>query len=302
MPTQQTSARRVFVTGASGFIGSAIVRVLLDGGYEVTGLARSETSADDLRRRGLGVHRGDVTDPESLAAGARAADAVIHTAFIHDFSDYVENTKTDERAVLAIAEALEGTGKPFVATSGAGVSGVTGRPATEEDPASPQIPRGRSEAALPAADRGVRTSVVRLPPSVHGPGDTAFVPTLIQIAREKGVAAYVGDGANRWSAVHRLDAARLFRLALETAAPGTVLHGVAEEGIPFREIAETIGEQLGVPTRSISPDEAPAHFGWMADFAQMDGPASSALTREWTGWEPREAGLLADLRDGVYAS
>ena len=299
-PTAPTTPQRIFVTGATGFIGSAIVQELLDNGHEVVGFARSDASAERLRALGVGVHRGDVTDLDRLAAGARAADGVVHTAFIHDFADYLENTRIDERAVLAIAGALEGTGKPFVATSGTGVGSVSGRPATEEDAASPEAPRGRSEAALSFAARGVRTSVVRLPPTVHGAGDAAFVPALIGIARAAGVSAYVGAGQNRWPAVHRLDAARLFRLALTEAKPGTVLHGVAEEGLPFRRIAEAIGEGLGVPVRSVSVDDAAAHFGWMSPFAQMNSPASSTLTQTWTGWAPREADLLTDLLEGGY--
>lgn len=286
---------RVFVTGATGFIGSAVVRGLLADGHEVIGLARSERSADALRVLGVSVHRGDVTDPGSLASGARRADGVVHTAFVHDFLTYVANTETDKRAVLAIAEALAGTDKPFVATSATVTPGVSGRAATEDDPASPDVPRSRSEAALSFSGRGVRTSVVRLPPSVHGEGDTAFVPALIGIARAAGVSAYVGDGMNRWPAVHREDAARLFRLALLEAETGSVLHGVAEEGIPFREIAVAIGEALRVPARSVSPAEANDHFGWLAPFAQHDGPTSSALTRERLGWEPRAIGLLEDL-------
>lgn len=297
--TSSSAPARVFVTGATGYIGSAIARGLLDDGYAVLGLARSDAAAETLRQRGIGVHRGDVTDPDSLAAGARAAaGGVIHTAFIHDFSTYAENTKTDERAVMAIAEALVGTGKPFVATSGTTVL-APGRLGTETDAPDPDHPgsaRARSEAGLAFADRGVRASVVRLPPSVHGKGDTAFVPALIGIAREAGFAAYIGDGANRWPAVHRDDAARLFRVACERAEAGSVLHGVAEEGVPLRRIAEAIGEVLGVPARSIAPGEAADHFGWLAPFAQSDGPVSSALTRERLGWRPRQIGLLADLR------
>ncbi|MEM1041965.1 MAG: SDR family oxidoreductase [Bacteroidota bacterium] len=308
MPTQETTSAiptaRVFVTGATGFIGSAITRRLLDDGYEVTGLARSDAAAETLRQRGIGVHRGDLTDPASLAAGARAADGVIHTAFIHDFSRYEENNRIDRRAVEAIADALEGSGKPFVATSATTVL-APGRLGTEEDAPDPNNPgsvRAASEAALPAARRGVRASVVRLPPSVHGPGDTAFVPALIEAARQTGVSAFVGEGENRWPAVHRLDAARLFRLAFEKAEPGTVLHGVAEEGIPMRRIAEVIGEGLGVPVRAIPASEAPSHFGWLAGFVQIDNPISSALTREWAGWQPQEADLLTDVRENGYFS
>ena len=289
---------RILVTGATGYLGSAIVRGLLSDGHEVVGLARSDASAAALRERGVGVHRGDATDPDSLAAGARLADGVVHTAFIHDFSTYAENTAVDEHAVVAIAEALEGTGKPFVATSATTVL-TQGQVGTEDDDPNPDNPgsiRARSEAGLSLADRGVRASVVRLPPSVHGPGDAAFVPALIGIARDKGVSAYVGDGESRWPAVHREDAARLFRLALERGEAGAVYHGVAEEGVPFREIAEAVGDVVGVPTRSVTPGEAAGHFGWLAPFVQSDGPASSAATRERLGWEPQEVGLLDDVR------
>ena len=307
MPTQENpssnTTARVFVTGATGYIGSAITRGLLDDGYEVLGLARSDAAAEKLRQRGISVHRGDLTDPGSLAAGVRAADGVIHTAFIHDFSEYAENTKTDERAVTAIAEALAGTGKPFVATSGTTVlaPGRRGAETDAPDPDNPGSARARSEAGLAFSNRGVRVSVVRLPPSVHSADDTAFVPALIGIAREAGFAAYVGDGANRWPAVHRNDAARLFRLAYERAEAGSVFHGVAEEGVPFHRIAETIAETLGVPARSIEPDEAADHFGWLAPFAQSDVPVSSALTREQLGWRPCEIDLLADLRQNYVA-
>jgi len=296
---------RVFVTGATGFIGSAIVRELMAAGHEVLGLARSDEAAGKLARAGAGAHRGELSDTGSLAAGARACDGVVHAAFIHDFSKYQENAETDRRALEAMAGALEGSGKPLVATSGTTVL-APGRTGTEGDAPSPDSPgytRAASEAFLAAAaGRGVRASVVRLPPSVHGAGDRAFVPALIGIAREKGVAAYVGDGANRWPAVHRLDAARLFRLALEEAAPGARLHGAAEEGIPMRAIAETIGEGLRLPVRGVAADEAEAHFGWLGMFVQIDGPASSALTRDVLGWRPQEAGLLADMRESGYFS
>ena len=292
----------VFVTGATGFIGSAVVRELQEAGHGVLGLARSDASAAELELRDVEVHRGDVTDVESLAAGARSADGVVHTAFIHDFSAYEENTRVDRRAVEALAAALEGTGKPFVATSGTSVL-TPGRFGTEDDapdPASPGSPRARSEAALPFSERGVRTSVIRLPPTVHGRGDTAFIPAVVGIARRTGVSAYVGDGTNRWPAVHRLDAARLFRLALEGAEPGSRLHGVAEEGVPLREVAEAVGAGLRVPTQSVSPDEAADHFGWLGGFLAVDNPTSSAITRERLGWSPQEAGLIADLRGGSY--
>ncbi len=295
---------KVFVTGATGYIGAAIVQELQAAGHDVLGLARSDDSAAELERRGVAVHRGDVTDVESLAAGARAADGVIHTAFIHDFSRYVENTRVDERAVEAMAAALERTDKPFVATSGTTVL-TPGRLGTEDaapDPASPGFARARSEAALPWAERGVRASVVRLPPTVHGPGDTAFVPALVGTARRTGVSVVIGDGEARWPAVHRLDAARLFRLALERAEPGSRFHGVAEEGVPLREVAHAIGAGLGVPVRSVTPDEAADHFGFLSGFLALDNPTSSAITRAALGWEPTERGLIADIREAGYVS
>jgi nucleoside-diphosphate-sugar epimerase len=295
---------RVFLTGATGFIGEAIVRELLMARHQVLGLARSDASAEALTRLGIEAHRGDLSDTRSLAAGARACEGVIHTAFNHDWSTTREAAaETDRRAVESLAGALEGSDKPFVVTSGTALL-APGRTGTEEDaPVSAAIPRAASEAAvLAAAGRGVRASVVRLPPSVHGAGDHGFVPMLIDIARRKGISAFVGDGANRWPAVHRLDAARLFRLALEKAAPGTRLHGVAEEGVPMRAIAEVIGERLGVPVRSLAEDEAQAHFDWFARFVAIDNPTSSALTREALGWSPKESGLLMDMKESGYFS
>ena len=293
---------RVFVTGATGFIGSAIVRELLTAGHAVLGLARNDAAAESLAQSGVEAHRGELSDTGSLAAGASASDGVIHTAFIHDWSIAREvAAEADRQAVEALAGALEGSGRPLVITSGTALL-APGRLATEEAaPVSAATPRAASEAAvLAAAGRGVRASVVRLPPSVHGTGDHGFVPMLIDAARRTGVAAFVGDGANRWPAVHRLDAARLFRLALEQAAPGARLHGVAEEGVPMREIAQTIGTGLGVPVRSLTADEARAHFDWFAHFVAIDNPTSSARTRSSLGWSPQEAELLADMRDGGY--
>ena len=293
---------RVFVTGATGFIGSAVVQDLIGEGHQVLGLARSDAAAQTLAGLGVEAHRGDLSDPESLAAGARACDGVIHTAFDHDFSRYEANAQNDRRVLAAMADALEGSNRPLVATSGTAVL-AAGRVGAEND-APPTEGLGRiramSEDVLAAVERGVRVSVVRLPHSVHGRGDHAFVPTLIEIARRTGVAAYVGDGANRWPAVHRLDAARLFRLALEKAAPGARFHGVADEGVPMRAIAETIGEALGLPVRSVDAADAPAHFGWLAPFVGRDGPSSSAITRETLGWVPREVDLLTDMREGGY--
>jgi nucleoside-diphosphate-sugar epimerase len=295
---------RVFVTGATGFIGTAVVRELLAAGHQVLALARSDAAADNLARAGVGVHRGELSDTDSLAAGARACDGVIHTAFIHDFAQYEANAATDQRALDAMARALEGSDKPLVATSGTTVL-APGHVGTENDPPAPtglgRI-RAVSETVLTAAARGVRVSVVRLPPSVHDRGDHGFVPALIDIARRTGVAAFVGDGTNRWPAVHRLDAARLFRLALEKAAAGSRLHGVGEEGIAMRAIAEAIGHGLGVPVRSLGDDEAASHFGWLAPFVALDNPISAALSSKSLAWVPKETGLLADMRDGGYFS
>lgn len=293
---------KVFVTGATGFIGTAVVRELLTAGHQVLGLVRSDKAAAALAQRGVEAHRGDLSDLDSLAAGARACDGVIHTAFIHDFSQYEANAQTDRRALEALARALEGTNKPLVATSATTVL-APGRIGTEADaPALDGLGciRAASEVVLGAAERGVRVSVVRLPPSVHDQGDRGFVPALIEVARRTGIAAYVGDGDNRWPAVHRLDAAYLFRLALDNATPGNRLHGVGEEGIPMRSIAEAIGQGLGLPVRSLSVDDAAAHFGWLSLFVAADNPTSSALTRDSLGWWPQRPGLLADMRDSGY--
>ncbi|MGF6771511.1 nucleoside-diphosphate-sugar epimerase [Paraburkholderia sp. GAS199] len=293
---------RVFVTGATGFIGQAIVHELGSAGHTVLGLARNDAAADALTRAGIEVHRGELSDTASLAAAARVCDGVIHTAFIHDFSAFQASVETDRLAVAALAEALNASGKPLVITSGTALLGH-GRDgtATEHDAAISGAPRSASEEiVLAAAGRGVRSSVVRLAPSVHDAGDYGFVPRLIDIARRTGFAAYIGDGENRWPAVHRLDAARLYRLAVEKAPAGSRLHGTGEAGIPMRQIAETIGAGLGLPTRSLTEDQAAAHFEWLARFVAIDNPTSSALTRESLGWQPREKGLLADMREGDY--
>jgi nucleoside-diphosphate-sugar epimerase len=293
---------RVFVTGATGFIGTAVVQELLSAGHQVLGLARSDTGAAALAQRGVEVHRGELSDLDSLAAGAQSCDGVIHTAFIHDFSQYEANAQTDQRALEVLASALEGTDKPLVATSATTVL-APGHIGTEtEAPALEGIGRIRaaSEVVLSAAERGVRVSVIRLPPSVHDRGDHGFVPALIDVARRTGIAAYVGNGDNRWPAVHRLDAAHLYRLALESATPGSRLHGVGEEGIPMRLIAETISAGLGIPLRSLSVDDAAAHFGWLSLFVAADNTTSSALTRQALGWLPQQPGLLADMRSSGY--
>ncbi|MFC7264380.1 SDR family oxidoreductase [Streptomyces lutosisoli] len=290
---------RVFVTGATGFIGSAVVRELLGAGHQVVGLARSEKAAASLEAAGAEVHRGALDDLDSLRAGAAAADGVIHTAFIHDdFTDYAGAARTDLRAIETLGEALVGSGRPFVVTSG--TAGLV----TEEDEhesTSPAAARLPSEvAALSLATRGVRVSVVRLPPSVHGEDDHGFVPQIIAVARAKGVSAYPGEGSNRWAAVHRLDAARLFRLALETAPAGARLHAIGDEGVPVRDIADVIGRHLKLPVTAISPEEAPGHFGWPGAFFARDVPASSALTQKRMGWRPERPALIPDLEEGHY--
>jgi nucleoside-diphosphate-sugar epimerase len=297
---------RVFITGASGHIGSPLVAELLRAGHEVTGLARSDQSAAALAAAGADVQRGDLDDTDGLAKAAADADGVVHLAFKHEAmraGDHASAADADLLAVQRFGEVLAGTGKPLVVTSGTLLLALAGlgRTGTEADtmPGGPRIDSENTTIEL--AGRGVRSSVVRLPPTVHSSLDHhGFVPSLISIAREKGTAAYVGDGASRWPAVHTLDAAHLYRLALESAPAGTRLHAVGDEGVPFRQIAEAIGRHLGVPVVSIAPDQADAHFGFLGMLVQLDNPTSSERTRELLGWTPAHPGLIDDLDEGHY--
>jgi nucleoside-diphosphate-sugar epimerase len=298
---------RVLVTGASGHIGSAVVPELLSAGHEVVGLARSDASAAALEAAGAEVRRGDLDDLDGLRDAAAAADGVIHLAFRHDAmqsGDFAGAIASDLAAIQAIGDALAGSGKPFVSTSGTLMltfAGLDGRAGTEDDAAEagPRIDAENYVVSL--ADRGVRSSVVRLPPLVHSSLDAhGFGPTLIGIAREQGRAGYPGDGANRWPAVHTLDAAVAYRLALESAPAGTRLHVVGDEGVPFRDIAAAIGDQLDLPAQSIAPEDAEAYFAFLAPFVGLDNLVASARTREVLGWEPTHAGLLDDLAEGHY--
>ena len=286
---------RVFVTGATGFVGSAVVKELIDAGHQVLGLARSDAGAKSLLKVGAAVHRGSLEDLESLRTGAAAADGVIHTAFNHDFSNYGPAAEADRRAIETLGGALAGSDRPLIVTSGTLLAQRQGPLATEEDAHDPNFPRKSEDAALALAAHGVRASVLRLPPSVHGNGDDGFVPRLIGVAREKGVSAFVGDGLNRWPAVHRFDAANLYKLILEKGSAGATYHGVADEGVPTREIAEAIARGLHLPVVGKSSEEAADHFGWIARFFGIDAPASSALTRQRLGWRPTGPGLIADL-------
>ncbi len=298
---------RIFVTGASGWIGSAVVPELLDAGHQVVGLARSDASAAALTSAGAEVVRGTVDDLDVLESAAAASDGVIHLAFKHDIAfsgDFQGAAEADRRAVDTLGDALAGTDRPFVIASGVG--GLRpGHVATERDmptiDGSPiSIRSATAQAVLALAPRGVRASVVRLSPTCHGDGDNGFMATLVGIARATGVSGYIGDGVNRWPAVHRLDAARLFRLAVEKAPAGSVLHGVAEEGVAIRDVAEVIGRHLDVPVASVAPEAAAEHFAWLGAFLGLDTPASSALTGELLDWRPTHPGLLEDLDKGHY--
>jgi len=300
---------RVFVTGASGHIGSAVVPELLQAGHQIVGLARSDTSAAALAAAGAEVHRGDLDDLDGLREAAQTADGVIHLAFRHDLmrtGDFPAAVAADLAATEALASVLDGTGKPFVTTSGTlmlSFAGITGRPGTEADfaPGGPRVDAENFVIGL--AGRGVRSSIVRLPPIVHSSLDHhGFVHVLTDIARQAGVSGYVGDGANRWPSVHTLDAARVYRLALEDAPAGTRLHAVADEGIPFRDIAAAIGRGLGVPTASIAASQAAERFAFLGGFVGVDNPVSSEMTRKVLGWEPAHPGLIEDLAHGHYFS
>jgi nucleoside-diphosphate-sugar epimerase len=293
---------KVFITGATGFVGSAIVQEFMNAGHQVLGLARSAASADKLIAAGAEVFYGDLEDRESLRRGAAAADGVIHAGFIHDFNRFSEVCEVDRLAIEAIGEALVGTNKPFLVTSGTALVSP-GRLATEDiiPPFNPSFPRASEVAADTVAAMGVRVSVVRLSPSVHGEGDLhGFVPMLINIAREKGVSAYIETGMNRWNGVHILDAASLYRQALEHAVSGVRFHAVGEEEIIFSTLAETIAKQLNIPLVSIPAEQAAAHFGWFTHFAELDIPASSQLTQQRLNWQPNHQTLLADLKNDVY--
>jgi nucleoside-diphosphate-sugar epimerase len=292
---------RIFVTGATGFIGSAIIPELINAGHQVLGLTRSEAGAQSLKAAGAEVHRGDLEDLESLRSGAAKSEGVIHCAFNHDFSKFVENCEMDRRAIEAMGDVLAGSYRPLVITSTTGMgNAVPGQPATEDhfDP-NHAIPRKSEVAGASVAERGVNVSAVRLP-QVHNTVKQGLITYAIQLARQKGVSAYVGDGLNRWPAAHVLDVAHLYRLALEKHEAGSRYNAVAEEGVSMREIAEVIGRGLKLPVVSLTPEEAPAHFGWLAMFAGFDMPASSALTQRRLGWRPTGPGLISDLEQMRY--
>jgi len=293
---------RVFVTGATGFVGTAIVQELINNGHQVLGLARSDASAQKLIDAGAEVHRGDLEDLDSLRSGAAAVDGIIHAGFIHDFARFAEVCKIDQTAIETIGEVLAGSNRPFIVTSGTALVSP-GKLATEDirSPFNPAWPRASEQTADAVTALGVRTAAIRLSPSVHGEEDKhGFIPILVNIAREKGVSAYVGDGLNRWNAVHRLDAARLYRLALENTTSGARFHAAAEEAITVKTIAEAIGQQLNIPVVSIAAEAAAEHFGWFSHMAAIDCPASSKWTQEQLNWKPLHATLLTDIENGIY--
>ena len=290
---------RIFVTGATGFIGIPVVQELIAAGHKVLGMARSDGGAKSLEAIGADVHRGSIEDLESLKAGTAAADAVIHLAFIHDFSKFQENCEKDQRAIETLGSVLAGSKRPFIVTAGTGGLAAPGQVVTEDLDAPHDSPFPRVSEQVVLALKGVDASVMRLP-QVHDTFRQGLVTYLIALAREKGLSAYVGDGSNRWAAGHVSDAARLYRLALEKGQPGAKYHAVGEEGVPMRDIAETIGRGLKVPVASLSPEEAQAHFGWLGIFAGMDLPASSAQTQKRLGWRPTGPGLIADLEQMRY--
>lgn len=284
---------RVFVTGAAGFIGSAVVNELLANGHSVLGLARSDANAEKLKAAGAEVHRGSMEDMSTLTSGAAASDGVIHCAFNHDFSKFAANAEQDRQALEEMSKVLEGSNKPIISTSGL-LGLAPGAVGTEAMAASTHSPR-RSEDVLKAAERGVRAMTIRLPPNTHEGVNGGFAPLIMAAAQAKGVSAYIGDGANRWPAAHRLDAAKLFRLALEKGTAGARYHAVGEDGIPFKTIAEAVGKKFGLPVKSITPAEAREHFGFLAMFAGIDSPVSAQWTRDQLGWAPQHAGLIADI-------
>lgn len=299
-----TTPMRVFVTGATGWIGTAVVTELLAAGHRVLGMAHSDAGADKLRARGVDVHRADLREPASLVDAVRATDATIHLAFHMDFSDFAGINQIDREAITAMLDALAGTDKPFVGTNGTLIVAHPGKIAVESDADPVDTPlavRAQAERlVVDAASRGIRTSVIRLAPTVHGAGDKGFIAMLIGLAREKQLAGYLGDGTQHWPAVHRNDAARLYRLAVENALPGTVLHGVAEQGVMMRTVAETIGEGIGVPATSVSAADAQAHFGWMQMVVGLDNQASNRATRELLDWTPTEPCLVDDMRASYF--
>ncbi len=301
-PGPKERVMRIFLTGANGWIGSIIARDLVAAGHDVTGLVRSKEKGEALAAVGVEPLIGDLGDLEAIRRGARDADGIVHTAFGIDFARIRELAEEETRAIEAFGEAFAGTDRPIVVTGGVGLT-PPGHVFTEDErpPVNPAFPRASEQAAFALAERGLRAMVVRNPRSVHGPGEThGFVPMLAKVARGKGVSAWVGEGGNLWPSVHRLDAARVYTLALQRGAAGAAYHAIAEEGVPYRRIAEAIGRQLGLPARSLAPEEAEAHFGPLAAWVAGNGPASSARTRAALGWEPREVGLVADIERPDY--